>query len=220
VTARTTKERIVVTAERLFAEHGVDGVSLRQIGVAAGSGNNSVVHYHFGSKDQLVQAVFEYRLPRVARRRSELLEARNGDSLRSWVGCQVCAVLEQSDVEGSHYLGFIRSFERSGTNPLERAPEHMRAEALAYQLGLIDRMAHLQEPLRSHRVWQAMSLITLVGAARERDRERGEPVLPVEVQAADVLDTAVAVLSVLPSDDTRAVLADTDLVPPVAAVYL
>ena len=63
--APSTKEQIVLAAERLFAEHGIDGVSLRQIGVAAGNGNNSAVQYHFGTKDRLVQAVFEYRLPRL-----------------------------------------------------------------------------------------------------------------------------------------------------------
>ena len=48
---------------------GLLGVSLRQIGAAAGNGNNSAVQYHFGTKDRLVQAVFEYRLPRLRERR-------------------------------------------------------------------------------------------------------------------------------------------------------
>jgi AcrR family transcriptional regulator len=36
----TTRERLLVTAERLFAERGVAGVSLREIGAAAGQRNN------------------------------------------------------------------------------------------------------------------------------------------------------------------------------------
>ena len=62
----STKEQILLAAERLIADHGVDGVSMRQIGSAVGSGNNSAVLYHFGSKEKLVQAIFEYRLPRLA----------------------------------------------------------------------------------------------------------------------------------------------------------
>jgi AcrR family transcriptional regulator len=53
------KEQIVLAAERLFAERGLDGVSLREIGAAVGNANNSAVQYHFGSKDQLVRAIFE-----------------------------------------------------------------------------------------------------------------------------------------------------------------
>ena len=69
VIAPSTKEQIVLAAEALFAERGVEGVSLRQIGAAAGNGNNSAVQYHFGTKDRLVQSVFEYRLPRLRERR-------------------------------------------------------------------------------------------------------------------------------------------------------
>src|SRR4051812_50018016 len=76
VIAPSTKEQIVLAAEALFAERGVEGVSLRQIGAAAGNGNNSAVQYHFGTKDRLVQAGFEYRLPRPRERRDPLLAAR------------------------------------------------------------------------------------------------------------------------------------------------
>ena len=48
--APSTKEQIVLAAEGLFAERGIEGVSLRQIGTAAGNGNNSAVQYHFGTK--------------------------------------------------------------------------------------------------------------------------------------------------------------------------
>src|SRR4051794_41913128 len=78
--APSTKEQIVLAAEALFAERGVEGVSLRQIGTAAGNGNNSAVQYHFGTKDRLVQAVFEVRLPRLPERRGPpLAEPRPRD---------------------------------------------------------------------------------------------------------------------------------------------
>ena len=68
----STKEQIVLAAERLFAARGYEGVSLREIGAAAGSGNNSAVQYHFGSKGQLVVAIFENRLPYIDDRRAVL----------------------------------------------------------------------------------------------------------------------------------------------------
>ena len=59
--ASGTKEQILDVAERMFAESGVHGVSLRAIIAEAGV-NLAAVHYHFGSKDALVEAVFERRV--------------------------------------------------------------------------------------------------------------------------------------------------------------
>ncbi|MET4614342.1 AcrR family transcriptional regulator [Rhodococcus sp. PvR044] len=51
-----TRMRLVKTAEKLFAAQGVDAVSIRAVNSAAGLGPASV-HYHFGSKDDLLAAV-------------------------------------------------------------------------------------------------------------------------------------------------------------------
>jgi AcrR family transcriptional regulator len=51
-----TKERILDTAERLFAEHGYAATSLRSIIAEAGV-NLAAVHYHFHSKEALLEAV-------------------------------------------------------------------------------------------------------------------------------------------------------------------
>ncbi|MBT2265654.1 TetR/AcrR family transcriptional regulator [Rhodococcus erythropolis] len=51
-----TRIRLLKTAERLFATEGLDAVSLRAVNAAAGLGPSSV-HYHFGTKDDLVAAV-------------------------------------------------------------------------------------------------------------------------------------------------------------------
>ncbi len=55
-----TREAIVLAALALFAKHGIDGVSLRQIVTAAGQSNPSAVHYHFRSKEGLVDAVLDH----------------------------------------------------------------------------------------------------------------------------------------------------------------
>lgn len=56
-----TRERILATAERLFAEAGIAATSLRTITAAAGV-NLAAVNYHFGSKDALVEAVYRRHL--------------------------------------------------------------------------------------------------------------------------------------------------------------
>ena len=58
--ASDTKSRLLAVAERLFADHGFDGVSVRQLTTAAGV-NLAAVNYHFGSKEGLLAAIFEQR---------------------------------------------------------------------------------------------------------------------------------------------------------------
>ena len=51
-----TKEQIISVAERLFAERGFAGTTLRNVVSEAGA-NLAAVHYHFGSKEDLFRAV-------------------------------------------------------------------------------------------------------------------------------------------------------------------
>ncbi|MGF1491374.1 MAG: TetR/AcrR family transcriptional regulator [Microcoleaceae cyanobacterium] len=51
-----TKEQIIDAAERLFAESGFAGTSLRAVTREA-EVNLAAVHYHFGSKEALFRAV-------------------------------------------------------------------------------------------------------------------------------------------------------------------
>ncbi|MFT5041918.1 MAG: AcrR family transcriptional regulator [Hyphomicrobiaceae bacterium] len=50
--AITTRERLLETAARLFAERGKDGVSIRDIAAEAGVRHGGI-NYHFRSKDEL-----------------------------------------------------------------------------------------------------------------------------------------------------------------------
>lgn len=56
-----TRQRLLDAAEALFAEHGFAETSLRAI-TTQGRANLAAVHYHFGSKDELLRAVFARRL--------------------------------------------------------------------------------------------------------------------------------------------------------------
>jgi AcrR family transcriptional regulator len=54
-----TRLALMRAAEQLFAQHGVDRVSLREIAIAAGQRNVSAATYHFGSKRELIEAILE-----------------------------------------------------------------------------------------------------------------------------------------------------------------
>jgi AcrR family transcriptional regulator len=74
-----TRQRILIEAERLFAENGFNGVSVRKITTAAGV-NLAAVNYHFGNKENLYLDVFRYRwLPRAQKVREKMVKlAENG----------------------------------------------------------------------------------------------------------------------------------------------
>jgi AcrR family transcriptional regulator len=61
-------------AERLFAERGIDAVSLRTINSAAGY-SAAALHYHFATRDGLIQALLERAQPRMLAERARLLAA-------------------------------------------------------------------------------------------------------------------------------------------------
>jgi AcrR family transcriptional regulator len=78
-TSADTKTRILDAAEELFTEHGFEATSLRSL-TSAASVNLAAVNYHFGSKEELFQAVLTRRLDPMNQERIELLEKLERDS--------------------------------------------------------------------------------------------------------------------------------------------
>ncbi len=68
-----TKQKILDAAEELFAQQGFAPTSVRQLTAAAGV-NLAALHYHFGSKDGLIQALFARRLGPLNQERLRLLD--------------------------------------------------------------------------------------------------------------------------------------------------
>src|SRR5437867_413927 len=69
-----TKQRILDSAERLFAQSGFAATSLRSI-IADAKVNLAAIHYHYHSKEALFDAVILRRLEPINRERLELLDA-------------------------------------------------------------------------------------------------------------------------------------------------
>ncbi len=73
------RRTLVETAERMYAERGLNGVSLREIGAAAGQLNTGAARYHFGSKLGLINAVFELRMVPINAARERMLDEIEAD---------------------------------------------------------------------------------------------------------------------------------------------
>jgi len=70
---------LVTAAERLFAEQGVDVVSLREINQASGSRNAMAVQYHFEGRDGVLRAIIDKHEPGVEARRHAMLDQYEAD---------------------------------------------------------------------------------------------------------------------------------------------
>jgi AcrR family transcriptional regulator len=77
--AADTKSRLLDVAEQLFSEHGISGTSVRSITTEAGV-NQAAIHYHFGSKEELVREVFARRFGPINRERLRLLAEIEAES--------------------------------------------------------------------------------------------------------------------------------------------
>jgi AcrR family transcriptional regulator len=207
----STKEQIVLVAEQLFSQHGLNGVSLRQIGAAAGNGNHSAVQYHFGSKAELVEAIFDYRLSSITERRRILTASRQPTDLRACVECYVLPILEQGEQRGSNYLSFVAMLQQSRDRYLfGRIPDRFRVPVLAFRQEMADLLAEIPEPLRSHRVMQAVTFSVHASADRERQQGQDLAVLPFAVHVIDLLDGLVGFLTAPVSANAIAALGDTE----------
>jgi AcrR family transcriptional regulator len=69
-----TKQKILDTAEKLFGEQGYNNTSLRQV-IADAEVNVAAVHYHFGCKEDLLDAVVMRKVGPLTQERLARLDA-------------------------------------------------------------------------------------------------------------------------------------------------
>lgn len=110
-----TRIKIMEAAERLFADRGIDGVALREIAAYAEQGNNTAVQYHFGTKEQLVYEIFDYRTNLFEPQRAAMLaQAEQAGQLtdaRVLLEIMCLPHLSIADEKGAHpYSAFLAQY--------------------------------------------------------------------------------------------------------------
>jgi AcrR family transcriptional regulator len=116
----SARETLLDAAERLFAEHGLEGISLRSINAEAGL-SSAALHYHFGSKAAVVESLLERQMPALMDRRQELLEALDArpgpptthEVLNAMLEPQV-QLLRQGGEPGIRYIRLIHRLQSDG----------------------------------------------------------------------------------------------------------
>lgn len=93
MSGQETRDRILDAAETLFVTHGFAKTSIRAVTQQAGV-NVAAVHYHFGSKDDLIREVLLRRIEPVNRERLRLLDACLDSAEPPSLECIVNAFIE------------------------------------------------------------------------------------------------------------------------------
>jgi AcrR family transcriptional regulator len=199
--ATETREKLLRAAEHLFARHGLD-VPIREIHAMAGQKNASAIQYHFGSKEELVQAIIERHAPTpedMVGVRADL-ESRRDDP-RSFVAAivrRLAAYLATEDSRDYVRFSFHLMQETSMRAVLAAGSEHHSMAAVYAETDLVRAMfPALPERLVRERAVAGISFIALEVAERARliDDASTEGVLDEEEFIANLVDMATAILT-------------------------
>lgn len=135
-TAPATQERILASAEALFADGGFNGTSIRDISAAAGVGL-AVVTYHFGSKDDLFEAVVKRRSIVLNAQRERVLEQARveaGDGpipLATLVRGYIAPFITFARTEDAGWQNYAVLMGRLANSPRGTAVIHRHSDSIA-----------------------------------------------------------------------------------------
>lgn len=200
------RNRLIAAGERLFAERGIDNVSLREISRESGSRNVVALQHHFTDRDGLLQAILEKHHSRVEQRRNELLDAYTaspGGGLKQLSAALVVpfAACLLDDDGGQHYLQIFADLINRPR--LDRWPQHS-----ADQPDSLQRWRSLVDPFLSpvqrklHRRFAA-TLYVVTELARWPHDEASHDFDVIECSMTDIVE---GILRAEVSPETRAAL--------------
>lgn len=207
--AVSTADRLLDVAERLFAQRGIEAVSLREINAASGSRNASAVQYHFGNREGLLRAVIARHVDVVNGRRTRMVAALEADGHRPTVREVVEVFLqplgdELGTASGRSYLRILAQLTAADVEWAVRVAEIGENEGFLRAGELLDELlASLPSQVRGQRRHQAFrfALRSLGDQARWDIRPHDDAVF-----LANLADMLVGALTAPVSDETRRTL--------------
>jgi AcrR family transcriptional regulator len=163
--AEATRAQLVSTAEILFAARGLDAVSQNEITKAAGQRNASALHYHFGGKDGLLEAILEKHQPSIDAERQRMLDKLDSTqepSLRSLVEILVLPLVAKLDDPdgGPEYIRVMAQLIGSPTHSfLDQRTLSMHAGGRRLMSAVARQLSGLSRPTRRTRTLLVVSLL-------------------------------------------------------------
>lgn len=193
----STGQRLVATAERLFAERGVGAVSLRTVMQAAGT-NVAAIHYHFGSKEGLLDAVLRSRLDQVTGARNAVLLRLSEEDItvRGLAHAFVRPVVTVLESGGEHWIRLVGRLLTTGDPGVVAESFFERNAAF---VALLERLSPgVGRRTLDFRLTQAMTVtLTVLGDVDHTRRLHGPDAesWTTEEIVADLVDVVASVLA-------------------------
>ena len=183
--SEVTRERIMKAAERLFAERGYDGTSVRAI-VAKARVNQAAINYHFDGKDGLYREVLRGAFRALTENQlthaAEIKAMSREEALTAFIRRQFHPLMARD--EFSRHMR-IFNWETVRPTPVFRS---LVSEEAAPFMGLAADLVHRFLPEADHRTLMVAS-IWLIGQCNVflRNREQlAEPPIGLELDGASV----------------------------------
>jgi AcrR family transcriptional regulator len=209
-----TQARLLDAAERLWGERGVEGVSLREIRIAAGQRNSSALQFHFTNRDGLLLALVQRHLPRVAAIQQDLhaalTAAGRGDDLAGLVEVLVRPTAEYLRLGPSERAWVKISAERFARPETGLADLADHAQPVGIEVGtrIYERLARdLDADIAVERLLSVLAATQHMCADRARLEDTPPAAvarqrLPFDRWLANLLDMALGALAAPPAFST------------------
>ena len=201
-----TRTRLLEAAERLFAERGVEAVSLREITRESGARNAIALQYHFEDRAGVLQAIFDKHVPEVEARRHAMLdeyEARGEADLRALASALVrplAAKLADRD-GGLHFLQIYAELVERPKQPTANGTTDSLTRWRTLLEPLLD-----EEAARLHRRFTAILHTTQELGRRARTGPRADD----RLFTSYLIDVVAAILGAPVSAETRRLAKERD----------
>lgn len=200
-TRKDVRSDLVRAAEQLFAERGLDAVSLREITVKAGATNASAIQYHFGGRSGLLRAIHAKHDPAVETSRHHLLDEWEKDGsrqLRTLAAAYVRPLADRLYAEGGDGYLQLRADEVNRPNMVYDPSQEDPSDSTTRWRHLVGPLLD-PEAVRLHRRFVAIQF-TLTDLAR---RGRNRPDSDHSRYISQLVDLVTAILDAPLSRETR-----------------
>jgi len=180
----------------------VANVSLRQIRLAAGQGNEAAVRYHLGDKNGIIEALTQRHSPRMQAIQDRIMgDSRRPHSRRRLVEALVLPIAEYTRL-GPSERAWIKILAELLTDPqlsLDTIQEHSTEQATAVGVELLERLSStIHADLAAERIWAVAQFAIHISADRARlldDTAAARKLTSDQVFATNLVDMALGALT-------------------------
>lgn len=202
------REHLLLAGEHLFARHGIHRVRFREINELAEQKNPSAVHYYFGNREGLVEAILDRHAASIDAAMEAGLDRmedrKTSPSVRGVVAVTIHPLVKKLDSpSGRDYLQIIQQLIPMLSANLRRGITHPTPPQGRRALAILEQRLTLkgipQSISRERLVAYVLSLVGIL-ADRAHETARGRPaLLEPEDFEANLLDMLVAALIASPT---------------------